>query len=460
MSVLGEVERAVGPGKGGLQVAQQRVDRPELRRLHAGPAAADDHPLMLDADLRDRTKHHSPSETTWAVVAMCCAANAATSSLVCSLAGTSTLEQTRVDKVKPPPMARADDSMSLTGESNAMMKGDGVMMMAAKPGAASAWPCHRRADAAPVRCGGVAELAAAERRGPARQGRAGRLLDLLVHQLLALDSLCPRLAEKYKNQGLVVIGVHAPEFAFEKNLANVRKATRGLNIGYPVAVDNDFAIWRAFKNQFWPAHYFIDAQGRHHHFGEGEYDKSERSIQQLLAEVGQGDVPRDVVAVVDARGAQPAADSRNALSPETYVGYGRAENFAAPGSLARDRQHLYAGAPPLKLNQWALAGDWTAEREHAVLSRAGVRIACRFHARDLHLVLGAASDGKPVRFRVLIDGAPPLRDHGVDVDEPGHGSVSGQRLYQLIRQASPITDRLFEIEFLDPGAQAFAFTFG
>jgi hypothetical protein len=234
-----------------------------------------------------------------------------------------------------------------------------------------------------------------------------------------------------------------------------------LGIDYPVAVDNDFAIWRAVKNQFWPAHYFIDAQGRvrHHHFGEGEYDKSERIIHQLLAEAGQDKVARDVVSV-DASGAQAAADSRNALSPETHLGNERAENFAVPGGEVRDKQHLYASGPSLSLNQWTLSGDWAVEREHAAVNRAEGRIAYRFHARDLHLVLGAAAQGKPVRFHVRIDGKPPLADHGADVDEQGNGTVSGQRLYQLIRQAAPITDRLFEIEFLDPGAQAFAFTFG
>lgn len=242
---------------------------------------------------------------------------------------------------------------------------------------------------------------------------------------------------------------------------NVRKATRDLGIDYPVAIDNNFAIWRGFKNQFWPAHYFIDAQGRvrHHHFGEGDYGKSEHIIQQLLAEAGQGQVAQDVV-TVEASGAQAAADARNTLSQETYVGYERAENFAAPGGLLRDKPHRYADSPSLALNQWALSGDWTVEREHAVANQPGGRIAYRFHARDLHLVMGSAADGKPVRFRVRVDGKPPLSGHGIDVDEQGNGTVQGQRLYQLIRQASPITDRLFEIEFLDPGAQAFAFTFG
>ena len=274
-------------------------------------------------------------------------------------------------------------------------------------------------------------------------------------------------AEKYKDQGLVVIGVHAPEFAFEKNTANVRKAVQELNIGYPVAVDNEFAIWRAFKNRYWPAHYFIDAQGRlrHHHFGEGEYAQSEHVIQQLLAEAGHAQVPGGVVSVVDAQGAQAAADLGNTLSPETYVGYERARSFAMPGGLVHDQAHVYTGAAPQALNQWTLNGDWTVGRESGVAnggSGAHARIAFRFHARDLHLVLGStAAGGKPLRFRVLIDGKPPAADHGSDIDAQGKGSIGGQRLYQLIRQtSSPIQDRLFEIEFLDPGAQAFAFTFG
>jgi thiol-disulfide isomerase/thioredoxin len=268
-------------------------------------------------------------------------------------------------------------------------------------------------------------------------------------------------AEKYKDQGLVVIGVHAPEFAFEKNIDNVRKAVKDLKIDYPVAIDNDYAIWRAFDNQYWPAHYFIDAQGRvrHHHFGEGEYDESEKVIQQLLAEAGKGDVAHDLV-TVSASGAEAAADLADVKSPETYLGYLRAENFASPGGEIADKRQTYAAAPQLQLNQWGLAGDWTVEGERAILNAPEGRIAYRFHARDLHLVLGPGADGKPVRFRVLIDGKAPGADHGADADAEGNGAVTEQRLYQLVRQANPSADRQFEIEFLDPGAQAFAFTFG
>jgi cytochrome c biogenesis protein CcdA/thiol-disulfide isomerase/thioredoxin len=268
-------------------------------------------------------------------------------------------------------------------------------------------------------------------------------------------------AEKYKDQGLVVIGVHAPEFAFEKNLDNVRNAVKDLKLDYPVAVDNDYAIWKAFDNHYWPAHYFIDAQGRirHHHYGEGDYEQSETVIRQLLAEAGAKLAPEAPVAV-DAAGAQAKSDKADMKSPETYVGYERAEKFASIGGVVQDRPHVYTTPASLDLNQWGLRGDWTVGGQSASLDKAGGRVAYRFHARDLHLVLGPGADGKPVRFRVRIDGQPPLASHGVDVDAQGIGTIDSHRLYQLVRQASPVTDRLFEIEFLDPGAEAFAFTFG
>ena len=267
-------------------------------------------------------------------------------------------------------------------------------------------------------------------------------------------------AEKYKDQGLVVIGVHAPEFAFEKSVKNVRGAVAELKIGYPVAVDNDYAIWRAFDNQYWPAHYFADAQGRirHHHFGEGDYDESERVIQQLLGEAGQTAVSTDLVAV-NATGAEAAPDMSNVGSPETYVGYDRAENFVSPGGAVEDVRHVYTAATP-RLSEWALAGDWTVGKEDAILNETGGSIVYRFHARDLHLILGPGPDDKPVRFRVTIDGAAPATSHGADVDADGQGIVTGQRLYQLIRQSGGISDHTFKIEFLDPGVAAYAFTFG
>jgi cytochrome c biogenesis protein CcdA/thiol-disulfide isomerase/thioredoxin len=267
-------------------------------------------------------------------------------------------------------------------------------------------------------------------------------------------------AEKYKDAGLAVIGVHTPEFAFEKRPANVRRAVRDLGIDFPVAMDNDYAVWRAFGNQAWPAFYFIDAQGqvRHRQFGEGDYDKAERVIQQLLAEAGGGQVPGTLVKP-KGQGVQAAAGAGLVLSNETYIGYERAHGFTSSGGVARNRAHVYAAAPVLRTNQWALSGEWTVSAEHALLQSAHGRIALRFHARDLHLVLGIPEDGRPVRFKVLLDGKPPQADHGADVDEQGLGTIDGQRLYQLVRQVDG-RERLFEIEFLDAGALAYAFTFG
>ena len=268
-------------------------------------------------------------------------------------------------------------------------------------------------------------------------------------------------AEKYKNQGLVVIGVHAPEFAFEKNVDNVRRAAREMKVNYPIAIDNDYAIWRALKNEYWPALYFVDAQGqiRHHHFGEGEYEKSEMIIQQLLAEAGISGIGHELVSV-DARGVESAADWGSLKSPENYVGYERTENFASPGGAVLDKRRVYAVPARLRLNHWALSGDWTVKKQATVLNKANGRIAYRFHARDLHLVMGPAARGTSVRFRVLIDGQPPGAAHGIDVDDQGNGTVTEQRLYQLIRQPKPIAERQFEIEFLDSGVETFAFTFG
>jgi thiol-disulfide isomerase/thioredoxin len=268
-------------------------------------------------------------------------------------------------------------------------------------------------------------------------------------------------AEKYRNQGLVVIGVHSPEFEFEKNADNVRWAAKDMRIDYPIAIDSDQAIWRAFRNDYWPALYFIDAQGhiRHHQFGEGEYEKSERIIQQLLAEAGVSGIGHGLVSV-DARGAEAAADWGNLRSPESYVGYERTENFVSRDGAILDKPHVYKAPAQLRLNHWALSGDWTIGKQAVVLNKADGRIAYRFHARDLNLILGPSARGASVRFRVLIDGQPPGAAHGVDVDGQGNGTVTESRLYQLIRQPMPIADRHFEIEFLDPGVAAFDFTFG
>jgi cytochrome c biogenesis protein CcdA/thiol-disulfide isomerase/thioredoxin len=268
-------------------------------------------------------------------------------------------------------------------------------------------------------------------------------------------------AEKYRDQGLVVIGVHAPEFAFERDIKNVTKAMKDLGINYPVAIDNEFKIWRAFNNEYWPAHYFADAQGRirYHHFGEGAYDESERVIQQLLREAGAAKVP-DGLINAKADGVQMAPDSNEVQSPETYVGYQRAEHFVPETALVPDKVAAYNPPAQLALNDWSLGGQWHVGSERATASAADSRIVYRFHARDLHLVLGPSADGKPVRFKVLIDGKTPGDDHGMDVAPDGSGTVTDQRLYQLVRQNGGVTDRTFSIEFLDPGASAYAFTFG
>ena len=268
-------------------------------------------------------------------------------------------------------------------------------------------------------------------------------------------------AGKYAGDGLVVIGVHTPEFPFEHDAGNVGRAVREMRIDYPVAIDNDYAVWSAFDNHYWPALYFADAQGRirHHHFGEGEYQQSEMIIQQLLAETGSTDAGHDLVSV-DAPGAEAPADWASLRSPENYTGYERTENFASPGDAVPGEHHAYTTPAQLRLNHWALAGDWTIGEQAATLNEAGGQITYRFHARDLHLVMGPAVPGTSVRFRVLIDGQPPGAAHGADVDDQGAGTVAEQRLHQLIRQPGAITDRTFEITFLDPGIQAYSFTFG
>ncbi len=268
-------------------------------------------------------------------------------------------------------------------------------------------------------------------------------------------------AEKYKDHGLVVIGVHAPEFSFEKNVDNVRWAAKDMRIEYPIVIDNDHAIWRAFNNEYWPALYFVDAKGRirNHQFGEGEYEQSERTIQQLLLEAGNSGISHDLISIDD-RGAEAAADWSDLRSAENYVGYERTENFASPGGARPDKRHDYASPARVKLNHWALSGDWTIGREGIVLNNAIGHIVYGFHARDFHLVMGAAAPGTSVRFRVLLDGKPPGTAHGVDVDDEGNGTVTAPRMYQLIRQPKPIVDRQFEIEFLERGVEAFSFTFG
>ena len=266
--------------------------------------------------------------------------------------------------------------------------------------------------------------------------------------------------DRYKDDGLVVIGVHAPEFAFERDFANVQKAVRDLGITYPVALDNDWHLWRALKNNYWPAHYFIDAQGRvrYYHHGEGSYEESERVIRQLLTEAGRP--PSMRMAGAEANEAAEMAASGTVRSPETYIGYARADQFVSPGGQAKDQAKDYSIPSALELNQWALGGRWSVGPQAVTAQSPGGQIAFRFHARDLHLVLGAAADGKQVRFRVTIDGHPPGADAGADIKPDGTGIVTDERLYQLVRLEGEVADHDFVIEFLDPGVRAFAFTFG
>jgi thiol-disulfide isomerase/thioredoxin len=268
-------------------------------------------------------------------------------------------------------------------------------------------------------------------------------------------------AEKYQQHGLVVIGVHSPEFSFEHDLENVRRAAKEMRVDYPIAIDNDYAIWHAFTNHYWPALYLVDVQGqlRYHHFGEGQYEQSELILQHLLAEVGIGGFAHDLVSV-EAQGAEAAADWDNLRSPETYVGFERTKHFASPGGAIVGSRRVYAAPARLMRNQWALAGDWTMGEQATVLNTANGRIVYRFHARDLHLVMGPAARGSSVRFRVRIDGRSPRAAQGSDIDEQGNGTVTDPRLYHLIRQPKPIADRQFEIAFLDAGVEAFVFTFG
>jgi len=267
-------------------------------------------------------------------------------------------------------------------------------------------------------------------------------------------------ADKYKDQGLTVVGVHTPEFAFEKSPENVSRAINDFRIGFPVAIDSNYRIWNAFHNSYWPAAYFVDANGniRHHQFGEGDYATSERVIQALLAEAGNTQVARGVV-TPDAPGAQAAPDLDNVRSPETYVGYAQATNFASPGGAQPGTPRQYS-VGKLGLNEWGLSGAWTVDAEQATLDRAGGAIVYRFHARDLHLVLGPAADGRAVRFTVKIDGNAPGDSHGADTDAHGNGAITQTRLYQLVRQAGAVGEHTFEIRFLDVGAHAYAFTFG
>ena len=266
-------------------------------------------------------------------------------------------------------------------------------------------------------------------------------------------------SEKYKDNGLVVIGVHSPEFSFEKNIENVRWAAKDMKVDYPIAVDNDHAVWRGFNNEYWPALYFVDAKGkiRHSQFGEGEYEQSEKAIQKLLGEAGVTGIPDQLVSV-EPSGAEAQADWKHLRSQENYLGYERTKNFAS--TAAQDKPHVYSAPKHLDLNDWGLSGNWTVARQGLLLNQPNGRITYRFHARDLHLVMGPALAGKSAPFRVYLESRPPGDAHGVDVDDQGKGTVKESRMYQLIRQSGAISDRQFEIEFLDAGVEAFSFTFG
>jgi cytochrome c biogenesis protein CcdA/thiol-disulfide isomerase/thioredoxin len=368
-----------------------------------------------------------------------------------SLGSTTSLEQGLLDKLHP-----RENTAAMTGT----MTGGPSMMMRAKPdGQGEELPVE---GALPSLSGAVEWLNSKPLTAEDLKGKVV-LVDFWTYSCINCLRSIPYVrawAEKYRDHGLVVIGVHAPEFAFERNVDNVKKAVATLGIGFPVAIDNDYKIWRAFDNEYWPADYFIDAKGqiRHHEFGEGGYDESERVIQKLLAEAGDSDVPTGIVAV-NASGAEAAPSQTDHQSPETYIGYDRIDHFVSPGGVAQDASHVYAAGSP-RLNDWSLVGNWTVGNERALLDDKDGSIIYRFHARDLHLVLGPAADGKPVRFIVTVDGKAPGVAHGVDVDAEGQGVVTAQRLYQLVRTPGAVADHTFEIRFLDPGVQAYAFTFG
>jgi cytochrome c biogenesis protein CcdA/thiol-disulfide isomerase/thioredoxin len=368
-----------------------------------------------------------------------------------SLGSTTSLEQGLLDKFHP-----RENTAAMTGT----MTGGPSMMMRGKPdGQNQELPVE---GALPSLSGAVEWLNSKPLTADELKGKVV-VVDFWTYSCINCLRSIPYIrawAEKYRDHGLVVIGVHAPEFAFERNVDNVKKAVATLGIKYPVAIDNDYRIWRAFDNQYWPAHYFIDAQGmiRHHEFGEGDYDGAERIIQKLLAEAGDSHVPTGIVAV-NASGAEAAPSQADQQSPETYIGYDRIDHFVSPGGVAKDASHVYAAGSSGR-NDWSLVGNWTVGNEQALLNEKDGGIIYRFHARDLHLVLGLAAEGKPVRFVVTIDGKAPGASHGVDADAEGQGVVTAQRLYQLVRTSGAVVDHTFEIRFLDPGVQAYAFTFG
>jgi cytochrome c biogenesis protein CcdA/thiol-disulfide isomerase/thioredoxin len=391
-----------------------------------------------------------------------------------SLASTSNLEQRLVDRLHPrSTQALAPNDQMMMAPSDQMMAGKDQMMAAndqmmagnqqMKPATADAGKPSSESMPLPDLSGATAWINSPAITPASLRGKVV-LVDFWTYSCINCLRTLPYIKawyDKYKDSGLVVIGVHTPEFPFEKDESNVRKAIRDLGISYPVAMDNDYAIWRNFNNEYWPADYFVDATGhiRFHHFGEGGYEESEQWIRSLLEEANHRPLPGTTTKVA-ATGTEAAPDSDDVQSPETYVGYERAQDFASPGGLKHDKPQQYQAPDQLKLNQWALAGEWTDAGQIATLLSPMGAIVYRFHARDLHLVLGPAQGGEPVRFRVTIDGKAPGTDHGMDVDADGYGTVSEDRLYQLIRQHGGIQDRTFRIEFLVPGVQAYSFTFG
>ena len=380
-----------------------------------------------------------------------------------SLASTAGLEQRLVDRFHP-------QAKQPTAANDALMAANDAMMAAnphkAPVGGAMAGPSGSSAapGTALAKISGETLWINSPPLTPASLRGKVVLVDFWTYSCINCLRTLPYIKAwnaKYKDRGLIIIGVHTPEFPFEKDEANVRKAVKELGITYPVAMDNNYGIWRNFNNQYWPADYFIDATGhiRHHEFGEGNYDESEKWIRTLLEEANHQPLP-DTATHIAATGTEAPPDSGEVKSPETYVGYERAQNFASPGGLDQDAARLYQAPSDLTLNQWAFAGNWTDTGQIATSLVPSSGIVYRFHARDLHLVLGPSRDGKPIRFRVTLDGKPPGADHGLDTDANGEGTVKEDRLYQLIRQQGSVRDRTFRIEFLTPGVQAYSFTFG
>jgi cytochrome c biogenesis protein CcdA/thiol-disulfide isomerase/thioredoxin len=379
-----------------------------------------------------------------------------------SLNGTNSVEQTLLEKIHPAhgvAPEQAGGAMMMSAHDPGSGAGGAMMMMAPK-GGATGLPAE--GPMSPL-TGAVAWLNSPPLTSEALRGKVV-LIDFWTYSCINCLRELPYIkawAQKYGPAGLVIIGVHTPEFAFERVVGNVEKATKDLGVTYPVAVDSDYKIWSAFNNQYWPALYFVDSTGviRHHHFGEGEYDDSERIIKQLLQEAGAKSVTPGL-AEVSAQGVQAAASNLYQISPETYVGYGRAANFSSPEGVSKDQPAKYTVPGTLSADQWALGGNWKVTSEGAVLQQPHGKIVYRFNGRDLHLVLGPTKDGRPVRFKVLLDGAAPGDNKGADIGYDGAGMVIEQRLYQLIRLAHPGTEHTVEVDFEDAGVEAFAFTFG